>query len=161
MWLTATRRPAANKASSTDLPTRNQGCGRDAKGNLILHSRCVAQLLALGLFTGILAGMFGVGGGFVIVPALVLFTGMAIHRAVGTSLMVISLVSVTGVASQLDSEKSFPVYVTLLFVAGGIGGLFAGQQIGRWLAGTTLQKIFAIAMICVAAFVIIKNLGNV
>ena len=50
----------------------------------------------VGIATGVLSGLFGVGGGFVIVPALVLFSSMAIHRAVGTSLLVITLVSISG-----------------------------------------------------------------
>ena len=68
-------------------------CRRDAEGNLRLTSPCAVLLGIVGVLTGVLSGLFGVGGGFVIVPALVLYSGMAIHRAVGTSLLVITLVS--------------------------------------------------------------------
>ena len=60
-----------------------------------------AVLVVAGLLTGVLSGLFGVGGGFVIVPALVFVTGMGIHRAVATSLMVITLVGASGVVSHL------------------------------------------------------------
>ncbi len=80
-------------------------CQRDADGKLRLTSRCVRLLVSVGLMTGVLSGMFGVGGGFVIVPALVIFSGMAIHQAVGTSLFVIVLVSISGVASHIAQRK--------------------------------------------------------
>ena len=95
----------------------------------------------------------------VIVPALVLFSGMSIHRAVGTSLMVIALVSVSGVSSHLWAGRAISPEITGLFVLGGVGGLFAGQQIGRRLSGPVLQKVFAVAILAVATFVIVRNLS--
>ncbi len=133
-------------------------CRRDASGMLLLNSRCAVLLLIVGVLTGVLSGMFGVGGGFVIVPALVLFSGMSIHRAVGTSLMVIALVSVSGVVSQIWAGREIPPFLTGLFIAGGIAGLFAGQQIGLRLSGPLLQKVFVVAILAVASFVIVRNL---
>lgn len=147
--------PACPTPEHMDGPT----CQRDAAGVLILNSRCAVLLLIVGVLTGVLSGVFGVGGGFVIVPALVLFSGMSIHRAAGTSLMVIALVSVSGVASQLWAGRAIAPVVTALFVFGGIAGLFAGQQIGRRLSGPSLQKVFVVAILAVAVFVIIRNLS--
>jgi uncharacterized membrane protein YfcA len=143
------------------IPEQQDGptCQRDATGALILNSRCAVLLLVVGVLTGVLSGLFGVGGGFVIVPALVLFSGMSIHRAVGTSLMVIALVSVSGVAAQAWAGRVIDPAVTSLFVVGGIAGLFAGQRIGRRLSGPALQKVFAVAILAVAAFVIVRNLS--
>jgi len=143
-------------ADSQDGPA----CRRDAGGALILSSRCALLLLLVGLLTGVLSGLFGVGGGFVNVPALVLFSGMSMRRAVGTSLMVIALVSVSGVTSQVWSGREIPLLITVLFVLGGIAGLFAGQQIGRRLSGPILQKVFATVILVVAVFVIIRNLNT-
>ena len=147
--------PVCPTPEHMDGPT----CQRDAAGVLILNSRCAVLLLIVGVLTGVLSGVFGVGGGFVIVPALVLFSGMSIHRAVGTSLMVIALVSVSGVASQLWAGRAIAPVVTALFVIGGIAGLFAGQQIGRRLSGPSLQKVFVVAILAVAVFVIVRNLS--
>lgn len=96
MWSKAV---ASTQSATTACPVENPdedgpSCQRDAEGNLRLTSRCASLLLLVGLLTGVLSGLFGVGGGFVIVPALILFSGMAIHRAVGTSLLVITLVSI-------------------------------------------------------------------
>jgi uncharacterized protein len=132
-------------------------CRRNATGVLILTSRCAILLLASGVLTGMLSGLFGVGGGFVIVPALVLFSGMPIHLAVGTSLMVISLVSASGIAARIWSGLDISPSVTGLFVLGGVGGLFFGQRIGRRLSGPALQKVFAVAIVAVAVFVILRN----
>lgn len=147
--------PNCPAPDAQDGPT----CRRDASGSLILNSRCAVLLLIVGVLTGVLSGVFGVGGGFVIVPALVLFSGMSIHRAVGTSLMVIALVSVSGVTSQLWAGRAVDPVVTILFVLGGITGLFAGQQIGRRLSGPVLQKVFVVAILLVAVFVIARNLS--
>lgn len=144
---------ACDPAASEDGPT----CRRDAAGVLLLNSRCAMLLAVVGLLTGVLSGLFGVGGGFVIVPALVLASGMSMHRAVGTSLMAISLVSAAGITSQLLAGREIPLDVTALFVAGGIAGLFAGQQIAKRLSGPVLQRVFAVAILAVAAFVILKN----
>ncbi|MEX0725180.1 MAG: sulfite exporter TauE/SafE family protein [Planctomycetaceae bacterium] len=138
-----------------DAPT----CQRDDAGALILSSRCAKLLLLVGVVTGILSGMFGVGGGFVIVPALVLFSGMSIYRAVGTSLMVISLVSVSGVGSHLLAGREIPLVMTSLFIVGGVLGLVLGNLIGRRLSGPVLQKAFVVAILIVAAFIIIRSVS--
>src|SRR5690606_2657167 len=76
MWRKASRRPGAPAGGRA--PT----CSRDPTGRLTWTSRCAVLLTAVGLLTGILSGMFGVGGGFVIVPALMFFSGMTIRHAV-------------------------------------------------------------------------------
>jgi len=159
LWQQASRPVVEIQACPVTDAQDGPTCQRDASGTLILNSRCAVLLLIVGVLTGVLSGVFGVGGGFVIVPALVLFSGMSIHRAVGTSLMVIALVSVSGVASQLWAGHAISPVITVLFVIGGISGLFVGQQIGRRLSGPALQKAFVVAILAVAAFVIIRNLN--
>lgn len=132
-------------------------CQRDEHGTLRLNSRCARLLLVVGVMTGILSGLFGVGGGFVIVPALVLFSRMPMHRAVGTSLMVVAMVSASGFGSQWMSGRDVPLVVTSLFVLGGILGLFLGQRLGRRLSGPALQRVFAVAILLVGLFVVVRN----
>jgi uncharacterized membrane protein YfcA len=156
LWRQAATATSVCAASSVqDGPT----CQRTSSGGLILTSRCAVLLTIVGILTGVLSGLFGVGGGFVIVPALVLFSGMEIHRAVGTSLMVIALVSVAGVVSHLAAGRDISLAVASLFVLGGIVGLFAGQRIGRRLSGSALQKVFVVAILLVAVFVIARNVA--
>lgn len=132
-------------------------CQRDEQGKLRLTSRCAMLLAVIGLVTGVLSGLFGVGGGFVIVPALVLFSGMQIHRAVGTSLFVIFLISISGVTSHVASGNTLPIDTTILFLAGGFVGMWLGSLLARRLKGSVLQKVFAIAVALVAVFVIVKS----
>jgi uncharacterized membrane protein YfcA len=150
--------PAPTASDPTKLESQDgPACARDSGGALVLTSKCAAILSILGLLTGFLSGLFGVGGGFVIVPALILVAGMPIHRAVGTSLMVIALVSVSGVGSQLWQGHSISPLLTIGFIAGGIAGLFLGERIGRHLSPFMLQRVFAVAILGVAAFVILRN----
>jgi uncharacterized membrane protein YfcA len=120
--------------------------------------RRIGILAVVGLCTGVLSGLFGVGGGFVIVPALVLIGGMAIHRAVATSLVVITLVSASGVTSYLAAGRPLALILTVLFVLGGIGGMGLGTRLSRKLSGPRLQKGLAVALVAVAAFIITQNL---
>jgi uncharacterized membrane protein YfcA len=109
-------------------------------------------LVGLGLGAGFLSGLFGVGGGFIIVPALVLVSGMEIHRAVATSLLVIPLVSFSGVLSQVVARDPLDWHVTALFVGGGIVGMFAGTAACRKLSPRGLQVTFAAVIMLVAVF---------
>lgn len=157
LWRRATpdRLPAAagEPSDCSDAPT----CRRDANGELVLTSRCAILLAVVGWLTGGLAGLFGVGGGFIIVPALVLFSGMSIHRAVGTSLLIIALVSAAGLVSQWAAGRTAAADVTGWFVLGGTAGMLLGQQIGRRLPAPVLQKGFAVVLLAVALFVILRS----
>ncbi|WP_182865358.1 sulfite exporter TauE/SafE family protein [Rhodopirellula sp. JC639] len=159
MW-TKARNP--NVASGVCVTESEPGadrsaCQRDVDGKLRLTSRCARLLVFVGMVTGVLSGMFGVGGGFVIVPALVLFSSMAIHQAVGTSLFVIVLVSISGVASHLAGGNALSPSTTLQFFAGGAVGMWLGGVVAGHLKGPTLQKLFSIAVVLVAVFVIIQS----
>lgn len=110
-----------------------------------------------GLATGALSGVFGVGGGFLIVPALVLVGGLEIHRATATSLLVIALISAAGVAAYLNAGRPLALDLTALFVVGGVGGMWLGVLVGRRLSGLHLQRVFAAAMIAVALFIVGKT----
>jgi uncharacterized protein len=158
MWRQTPSAASSELVCSASDEARGPTCRRDAAGTLILSSRCAILLLMLGLLTGVLAGLFGVGGGFVIVPALVLFSSMSIHRAVGTSLLVISLISASGVAAHLVAGRDIPLDITGWFLIGGLAGLFVGQALGKRLSGQTLQRVFAAAILAVAAFVVVRNL---
>lgn len=125
---------------------------------LRLTAPCSMVLSIAGLMTGVLSGMFGVGGGFIIVPALTFVTQLSIHRAVATSLFVIALIGCSGLFSGLLSEREIPWLIAATFVPGGIAGLLVGQQIAKRLAGPKLQTAFAVAMIVVGLVTIAVKL---
>lgn len=124
-----------------------------------MTSRCFVVLLASGVVTGVLSGLFGVGGGFIIVPALVLLTSLGIHRAVATSLLVIALISGAGLAAHVYAGRSMLLATALPFASGGIIGLGVGTWGGRRLSPIHLQKGFALLIIALAIYVILRNLA--
>jgi uncharacterized protein len=140
------------QASVRSGPCVTQGRGK-------LTAGCYAMLAIAGAASGLLSGLFGVGGGFVIVPSL-LYAGIKIHQAVATSLMVIFLISVSGVVANLVQGERFPVGVTALFLGGCFGGMIAGSAFRSRLSGSALQKTFAVAMWLVAAFMLARNLST-
>ncbi len=134
-------------------------CRRDEHGRLHLGAACLGRLVLVGGATGILSGVFGVGGGFVIVPALVFFSGMEIHRAVATSLLAIALIGASGVASFVLAGRPIPLAATSLFIAGGVVGMVIGTRLRSKLPGPVLQKGFALAILGVAAFIVGQRIG--
>ncbi|MCO6042318.1 sulfite exporter TauE/SafE family protein [Aeoliella sp. ICT_H6.2] len=146
-------------ASRRNLANAQFVCQRDESGRPTLGPRCIALLSALGLSTGVLSGMFGVGGGFVIVPALVLLGGLSIHVAVATSLLVIFLISISGVTSYVLGGGSISWALTGLFTLGGVVGMQFGSRLSARVSGPVLQRVFAAAMVAVACFVVVKSLA--
>ena len=84
-------------------------------------------------------------------------TSIPIHRAVATSLLVIAIISASGVTSHLLAGRSLDPLVTALFVLGGLLGMVMGGALSRRLAGPQLQKVFAAAMVGVAVFMLLQE----
>ena len=113
-------------------------------------------LTTAGLSTGLLAGLLG-SGGVLAVPSLVMLGGLAIHRAIATSLPVIYAISVVAISSHLLGGQTVPVLVAGWFVAGGGAGLFAGKALEHSLSGPRLQNVFAYALLAVAVFILART----
>jgi uncharacterized membrane protein YfcA len=164
MWRTAGRsgvgKELPTSAEADDGPA-GIACRFDPGGRLRLTSRCALGLVAAGVVTGVLSGLFGVGGGFLVVPALIYATGMGIHRAIATSLLVIALIGASGFIAHLAQHPRLDLWMVALFIAGGIAGLEAGGHFMRRLSGRRLQRGFAAAIVCVSVFVITKTLTGV
>jgi uncharacterized protein len=116
----------------------------------------VGKALAAGFAVGVLTGFLGVGGGFLIVPALVMFGGLSMKDAVGTSLLVIFLNCVAGLAGHAI-QSHFDWYLTSLVTILAAGGAIAGTLLSHRLAAHRLQKVFSIFVFFVAVFLIAKN----
>lgn len=107
--------------------------------------------LAIGLLAGVLSGMFGIGGGIVIVPALVLVTQMTQKTATGTSLAALLLpVGLLG-AWQYYKAGSLDARAALLIAPGLAVGVFLGAKIALQLPSRELQRGFAVFLVVVAA----------
>jgi uncharacterized membrane protein YfcA len=117
-------------------------------------------VLALGLWTGTLAGFFGIGGGFLIVPALILATGMSIMNAISSSLVAVTAFGLTTAASYAYSGL-ISWKLAGLFVAGGIAGGLIGTRSAQALADRrgALNIVFAVVIIAVALYMLARNLS--
>jgi uncharacterized membrane protein YfcA len=156
MWTNASK--GVNELSILEDENEGPTCRRDEEGKLRFTSNCALLLAAIGLIAGILTGMFGVGGGFIIVPALVMFSNMGMQRAIGTSLLIITLVSGSGMASHVAGGKGLSIAVAGIFTLGSVMGLFAGSELSRNFSGPALQKTFSAAILVVALYVVVRTL---
>ena len=115
------------------------------------------MILLGGLGVGFLTGFLGVGGGFLLVPALVLFLGMSMQDAVGSSLLVIALNSTAGLLGHLNSGP-LPWLEIILFSAAGLAGLLAGTSITKKIPAQRLGKMFAIFVLALAIVILSVNI---
>jgi uncharacterized membrane protein YfcA len=117
-------------------------------------------VVALGLWTGTLAGFFGIGGGFLIVPALMLATGMSIMNAISSSLVAVTAFGLTTAASYAWSGL-ISWELAGLFIAGGIAGGLIGTRSAQLLAGRrgALNIVFSVVIIAVALYMLARNLS--
>ncbi len=118
--------------------------------------------MADGLGVGMLTGLVGVGGGFLIVPALVLLGGLAMSRAVATSLVIIALNSAIGFWKHSHAGVvPLDPQLIALFIAVGAAGSLVGSRLGAKLPQATLKRGFALFLIPMAAFIIWRTLPRI
>jgi len=112
--------------------------------------------LTSGTGVGLLTGILGVGGGFLIVPALVMLVRLPMVQAVGTLLAIIAANSLAGLAGHLNGQVDLLVIV--LFGIAGILGTFTGSRLGHRLPARRLRQLFALFVIALALFLMVDNL---
>ncbi|MEW5792505.1 MAG: sulfite exporter TauE/SafE family protein [Pseudomonadota bacterium] len=132
-------KPAPAGASAAGAPA-------GASGRIALH----------GLAVGLLTGLVGVGGGFLIVPALVLLSGIPMKEAVGTSLAVVAAKSYAGFIGYLGAVE-IDFLLMALFTGVAIAGSFAGTWLCRHLPAEVLKRGFAVFLVFVASYILLKS----
>lgn len=110
-----------------------------------------------GLAVGLLTGTIGAGGGFLIVPMLVLLAGMPMQRAVATSVLIIAVNSFVGLFGDL-SHTRLDWNFLLPFTSLSIGGIFLGMYMARFVPPDKLKKGFGWFVLAVAAYIVLKEL---
>ena len=129
-----------------------------SQGRLRWTLPCARALTATGMLAGLLSGLLGVGGGFVIVPALGRYTNLDSKSIVATSLAVIALVSLGSVLSaSLSGVMHWAIGAP--FALGAVFGLLLGRQVAGHLAGPRLQQLFAITGMLAALLLAFGALG--
>jgi uncharacterized protein len=120
---------------------------------------CLPKAIGSGVVVGFLTGLFGVGGGFLIIPALVLLLGLPMTVAVGTSLVIIMINSVAGFAAHAG-DAAVDYRTALAFTAAAVVGSLASARMAARLPAERLRRWFAYLVFAVAAFVVVQALIN-
>ena len=142
--------PAAAPTLSADGTLAMGGCPH-------YFSPCMAYIALAGVSVGLLTGVVGVGGGFLIVPALVLLSGVPMKRAVATSLAIVAANSSVDFAGYLGSV-AISWNIMAGFAAVTVLGSIAGARFSSRLSQASLKRSFAWFLVVVATYILFKNL---
>ena len=115
-------------------------------------------VLTIGAVVGLLTGFVGAGGGFLIIPALVLFARLPMKLAVGTSLVIIALNSLIGFTGDLSAGRAMDWPFLLGFLAFALGGIVLGTYLARFIPGAKLKPAFGWFTLAMGTFILTKEL---
>lgn len=154
MWRMASDSPAA-----AGEPPRQQPCRvNPSEGRLRWTAPCAWVLAATGLVSGLLTGLLGVGGGFVIVPSLTRYTDLDMRSIAATSLAVIALATLSGLLAA-SGHGTLDGSLALAFGGAAMVALLTGQRMTRNLPAKLLQRAFALVSLVVAVMMLARSLG--
>lgn len=135
---------------------------RPTAGTTLVDRRTVTKTVGAATVVGLLTGFFGVGGGFVVVPALVLALGLDTATAVGTSLVVITINSTLALATRLAEQPVAMDWPLLaLFGAAAVTGVLLGNRITARLDQQRLTVAFAVLLVLVAGYTTVTSLPHI
>lgn len=126
-------------------------------GKFIWTDQTKVHLGFIGIISGLMTGLLGVGGGFIITPALKRMTNLSIVYRSNTSLMIIFLIGMIAFFTHLSSGYHYPKSMTLTFVISCTLGIFFGKQIQKIFSDQIIKKIFSIFIILVSIFMFLKT----
>ncbi|PHX96078.1 MAG: permease [Gemmatimonadetes bacterium] len=144
------RGPAATDQESTVAGTLANGTVASGPTTMRL------SLIVVGLGVGVLTGLIGIGGGFLIVPALIVLARVPIHSAVGTSLVVIAMNSATAFTAH-PTATSIPLAFVSAFTAVAIVGSLAGSRAARIVPAAALRRAFAALLLIVGGAILYQS----
>ncbi len=116
------------------------------------------RILTLGFLTGLASGFFGIGGGFLLVPALFLGANLKMKEAIATSLFIIFLFGMFGLASYLIQGREINLMISTVFVAGGSLGGIIGAFYAKRIDQLWLRRIFSVFIILIGFAIFAENL---
>lgn len=154
------RQTLAKHGSSEGAPRPVPCEVNSSTGRLRWTSPCAGSLALSGISAGFLSGLLGVGGGFIIVPALRKATDLQMDSIVATSLGVIALVSAAGVVSAtFMGQMNWPI--ALSFTSGAVAAMFLASAIAHRFSGKGLQRAFAILAGLASAGMLVKAIMSI
>jgi uncharacterized protein len=116
------------------------------------------MIIFLGSVVGLLTGFVGVGGGFIIVPALVFFAGLDVKKAVGTSLLIITINTAIGFLGDFNIGVNYDWSFLLKFISITITGMILSSQLSNRISTVGLKRVFGYTILILGCWVIIREL---
>lgn len=156
--------PAGTRVATLDrpapaAPARQPAAARGLRGGTPAVRRAV-KVVAAATGVGLLTGFFGVGGGFVIVPALVLALGFEMPAAVGTSLLVIAVNSAAALTARLGAGFRLDWPLIGVFTLAALAGTLAGNRVASRVSATRLTTAFTVLLVAVAVYTLARSLPS-
>lgn len=152
--------PWDDDSESPDGPGGFPGGVGTRTGGSSVRSASPVKLAAAATVVGLLTGFFGVGGGFVVVPALVLAVGLDMQVAVGTSLLVIAINSASALLARLGTHSHVDVALIMVFTAAAMFGALAGNRVVSRTRTERLVHSFALLLVLVAVYTAARSLPH-
>lgn len=144
-----------------EVPISRFGCAvAPGESRPRFHWSCAAKLLVAGSIAGVLAGLFGVGGGFILVPALMMVARLSLTSALSTSLLSISILSAVSFSANAGMGEAVNWPLTGIFLIGAFLGMIGGIQLKQHIPPALLRKIFALSVLAIAVAMIVKTLSG-
>ena len=137
------------KNGKSTVTRKSQGIANLTKTNLL-------KLLIYGITIGLATGLLGAGGGFLLIPVLVLLAGLPMKQAVGTSLLIIALNSLIGFTGDLGHFKIDWIFLSRITTL-AIGGIFLGGYLSNKIHSENLKKAFGVFLLFMGVFILVKE----
>ncbi len=141
-------------AASVSMIRQGKPADQTGYSNQVNYARLSIQSIIVGIITGFV----GVGGGFLIIPSLVLFAKLPMKAAVGTSLMIMTFSSLLGVLGDVSRHASINYSFLLLFSLFAIAGIITGSYLTKYIKDTKLKPAFGWFVLLMGVFVLISTL---
>ncbi|MBL7856973.1 MAG: sulfite exporter TauE/SafE family protein [Cyclobacteriaceae bacterium] len=116
------------------------------------------RIMMKGFGVGLLTGLIGAGGGFLIIPALVLLAGLPMKKAIGTSLIIIAFNSLLGFLGDVGSGQPINYWFMIIISGIAIAGVFVGNYVAKFIPARRLKNAFAGFVLVMAVWILVKEL---
>lgn len=136
------------------------GSVKEKESGSDMSSKEILTLIFYGIFVGLITGLVGAGGGFLIVPALVFFAKIPVKAAVGTSLLIIAINSLTGFAGDLMGDYFIDWKLLFIFLGFAIVGIFIGSYLTKYISGGNIKKSFGWFVLLMGVYIIVRELNS-